>query len=68
MPSLGISKAQKRKLNLIAFHNNCTIIELLNDFIDYEYRMMMNETKNVEPEIVSVLNTLKPWLSNKKNK
>ena len=66
MSSLFVGKTQKRKLNLIAFHNNCTINDLLNAFIDYEYEMMMQETDGVEPEIVNVQHVLKPYLKNEK--
>ena len=66
MSSLFVGKTQKRKLNLIAFHNNCTINDLLNGFIDYEYEMMMQETNGVEPEIVNVQHVLKPYLKNEK--
>ena len=64
MSSLFVGKTQKRKLNLIAFHNNCTINDLLNGFVDYEYEMMMQETNGVEPEIVNVHHVLKPYLKN----
>lgn len=66
MSSLFVGKTQKRKLNLIAFHNNCTINDLLNGFIDYEYEMMMQETNGAEPEIVNVHHVLKPYLKNEK--
>ena len=66
MSNLFVGKTQKRKLNLIAFHNNCTINDLLNGFVDYEYEMMMQETNGVEPEIVNVHHVLKPYLKNEK--
>ena len=62
MPSIKISKMQKRKLDLISFHNNCTIGELMQGFIDYEYKMMLDENDGVEPDIINVNSVLKPYL------
>ena len=58
MPSVNVGKSDFKKLELIAYYNNVTILELIRSFIDYEYNMMISENVG-KPEIVTIQSTLK---------
>lgn len=58
MPKVNVGKLDFEKLELIAYYNNVTILELIRGFIDYEYNMMISE-KGYKPEIVTIQSTLK---------